>query len=71
MGTMVLMDWRSYRGLILASVIIFFNLGSKDAATGFPTRYTSSPTRPHFSLHEQAKNLGSGLEVSMELEKGE
>jgi len=31
---MFLMAWRSSRGLILASVVIFFNLGSKQAATG-------------------------------------
>ena len=41
---MILMDWRSSRGLILDSMIIFLNLGSKNATTRFPTGCTSSPT---------------------------
>lgn len=40
---MVLMEWRSSRGIILASMMIFLNSGSKhdflQDATGFPTRY--------------------------------
>jgi len=68
---MVLMEWRLSRGLILASVMIFLNSGSKQAATGFPTRCTSSPTRSHILLQEQAKSLGSGLEGGMKLRKGE
>ena len=40
---MILMAWRSIRGLIQASIMIFLNLGSKQAATGFPKGCTSSP----------------------------
>ena len=40
---MVFMAWRSSRGLIPASMIIFLNLGSKKATTGFPIGCTSSP----------------------------
>ena len=41
---MILMDWRSCRGLIPTSMMIFLNSGSKQVATGFPTGCTSSPT---------------------------
>jgi len=41
---MIFMAWRSTRVLIPTSMMIFLNLGSKQAATGFPTRCTSSPT---------------------------
>ncbi len=41
---MVLMAWRSNKGLILASNMIFINSSSKQAATRFPTGRTSSPT---------------------------
>lgn len=34
---MVLMAWRSSGVVILASVLIFLNLGSKQVAIGFPT----------------------------------
>ena len=42
---MILVAWRSSRDLIPASMIIFLNSGSKQTATGFPTRCTSSHTR--------------------------
>lgn len=45
---MILLAWRSRRGLIPASMMIFLNLGSKQATTrctNSPTRSPSSPTR--------------------------
>ena len=68
---MVLMEWRLSRSLILYSMIIFLNLGSKYAAIGFPTGCTSSPIGSPVLLHEHAESLGSHLEGGMELGKGE
>ena len=64
---MILMAWRSSRGLILASMMIFINSSSKQAATGC----TGSPIGSPILLQEQAESLGSGLEGGMELGKGE
>ena len=44
---MVLMAWRSSRVLFPASMMIFPNSGSKQAATIFPTWCTSSPIGSH------------------------
>lgn len=51
-GTMILMVWRLSRGLIPTLMMIFLNLRSKQAATGFPTGCTSSLTRSPDLLHD-------------------
>jgi len=70
---MALIAWRSSRGLILASVIIFINSGSIDC---YRTSYRktigcpSSPVGSPILLQEQDESLGSGLEGGMKLGKG-
>jgi len=49
---MVLMEWRSSRGLIPASMMIVLNLRSKQATTRFPIGCTSSPPRSPVLLQD-------------------
>ena len=54
-------------------MMVFLNLGLKQAATGFPTGCLHDvlvPIRSPVLLQKQVESLGSGLEGAMELGKG-